>query len=128
MSKNENLFKAATFLTTLMKSDNKDVYLHEGFTSEDMVRELKELTYKTGSKLFDYYEEKIDDSIEDVLSCLSHERLIYFKNNRYFVTADGESISHFMTSLSKMYFEESQAIMQYPYRFYPNSEQIYGLN
>ena len=128
MSKNENLFKAATFLTTLMKSDNKDVYLHEGFTREDMVRELKELTYKTGSKLFDYYEEKIDDSIDDVLSCLSGEHLIYFKGNKYFITPDGEGISHFMTSLSKMYFEESQAILQFPYRFYPNSEQIYGLN
>jgi len=121
MSKNENLFKAATFLTTLVKSDLRDVYLHEGFTREDMLRELKELKFRAASGFSEEYDEKIESSIDDVLSCLSDERLIYFKDNRYFITPDGEGISHFMTSLSKMYFEESQAIMQFPYRFYPNS-------
>lgn len=122
------LFKAATFLTTLLKSENKEAYLQGGFTDEDMIKEIAELSYKTDTKFYTEYKDKIKESIGDVLACLSKERLIYLENNRYYITPDGEGISHFMTSLSKMYFDESQAIMDYPYRFYPGSEQIYGLN
>lgn len=129
MQKDQNLFKAATFLTALIKSDNKDIYLHEGFNKRDMIEELEILSSNTSyGSVYDDYKDKIESSIDEVLTCLSKEGLIYYKDNSYFITPDGENISHFMTSLSKMYFQETQAMVNFPYRFYPNSEQIYGLN
>ena len=129
MQKDQNLFKAATFLTALLKSEIKDVYLREGFNRRDLIEELKILSSNTSfTEMYDEYKDKIESSIDEVLTCLSNEGLIYYKDNSYFITPEGESISHFMISLSKTYFKESQAFYKLPYRFYPNSEQIYGLN
>lgn len=122
------LFKAVTFLAALLKSGTPDVYLNEGFTPDEMINELSSLNTYAPTGFQEEYKDKIADSIDEVLTCLCNEGLIYFKDNRYYITDEGESISSFMMTLSKKYFEQSDAIMDLPYRYYPNSKQIYGLN
>jgi hypothetical protein len=130
MQKNQNLFKAVTFLTVLLKSDMKNVYLQEGFVKQDMIRELKSLVCNSsiGSLSDNNIVDTMENSIDEVLARLSTESLIYYKDNRYYITSDGENVSYFMSSLSKNYYKETQTMLNLPYRFYPNSEQIYGIN
>lgn len=128
------LLKSATFLTSLVKSKNADSYYADGFTLEDIKQETISVL-QAGEPISEARMNKFIEQVEKesphMVDCLLKEKLIKQKGDRFFFTSNSVELADFMVELSsimtamhKDYYKGSNP----PYRNYPGSSQVYGLN
>lgn len=121
-------FKSVVFLTALTKSDGRDFYLQHGFAPENLCEEvlnLINLTDDIGNVELKKYKKLIMGEMKNILNCLMKEGLIYYQDDLYYITESGKDLSKYMSTFSPKIILHDPS---YPYRFYPKSNDQYGLN
>jgi len=127
------LLKAASFLTSLVKSKNATAYIKEGFTVEDLKNEtlsvLKEGTELPSSKIQEF-QTQIEKEIPLVIECLLEEELVVEHLDKFHIDNKSLDLANFMLDLSSLMVEMEGSFKneKMPFRNYPGSSDVYGLN
>lgn len=128
------LFKALSFLTSLYKSDRGKHYKKYGFTEIELKNEtiftLKEGLEMDGVEL-ENYQELVEKDMNGAIESLLEEGLIRKENDIYFITAKGLEMTDFMIDLSAVMTIAGKNVpdkSSVPFRNFPGSSDIYGLN
>jgi Zn-dependent M16 (insulinase) family peptidase len=133
MGPNTMLLKAASFLTSLIKSKNMLTYAKEGFDGQDLKQETIDII-KDGPKLQDEqiekFEHQINEEIPRIIDCLVKEQLVDKTGNKYFITEKAMGLADFMLELSSVMtlMNDDFSKKDIPYKHYPGSSDVYGLN
>lgn len=134
MKKDIAFFRALSFLTTFFSSEGRDYYIEFGFSKEAMIESILStlsmgLEKNNMQEKWPSYCEKVKDHIDQVLETLQAANLIKQDEGLYFITDQGLDMCDFMMDMSKSLFPEiTDAQKAWPYRFFPGSSQVYGLN
>ena len=108
-------------------------YAKEGFDGQDLKQETIGII-KDGSKLPDEqiekFEQQISKEIPQVIDCLVKEQLVDKTGNKYFITEKAMGLADFMVELSSIMtlMDNDFSKKDLPYRNYPGSSDVYGLN
>jgi len=127
------LLKAASLLTSLIKSKNIAEYIEHGFDLNDMRTEVVSLL-KEGSTLeesaLNELIAQLDIELPSSVECLLDEQLIKEVDNKFFISDKALDLADFMLSLSSIMasLEQPSSEKQFPFRNYPGSSDVYGLN
>lgn len=121
-------FKAVTFLYTMLNCEGREYYLKYGFSHQNMCEEVINLincsSYISHKKLAEY-KNLLEEDIIKIFEILEEEGLIINKNHLYYITETGKNVSKYVNAFSNNY---TCMLKNEPFRFYPNSTDLYGLN
>lgn len=134
----DKLFFSLSQLLVLYKSDRRNEYVTKGFYFEDLVDEvnaLAEKAYKQFKMLSveDYTGiiEASSEKLKDTVKLLVKEGYLMSSTQPtkiYFTKAGVQIMEFFAKTSENFYIKKAIKNTLAPFRFYPDSEDVYGLN